>query len=229
MMQEWRYLRPRLATLAAASAIAIVVAGCSGGGADERPSLVPDSAAAAPPADTASQPESLVAVGTMECSPGQPIADQKTVLVAIASDYFAGVTAEAIPRLFYTPDARDRRQGGIWVTLEFVVDNFETVAEKKADMDSQMRDAYERLYTAGCDDLAQVDLSGRAMTAGSQVGRGGGTLKSPVVVYKTKLEISDADGIDWADKESLDFNEIWDEVLLNPRWRDELEGTGEGD
>jgi hypothetical protein len=66
------------------------------------------------------------------------------------------------------------------------------------------------------------------MTVGSQVGRGGGTLKSPVVVFKTKLEKGEADAIDWDTKESLDFNEIWDEVLLNPRWRDELEGTGEG-
>ena len=208
-----------------AGVIAILLAGCSGSDTGDPATPVPD--AAATPTTAATSP--TVPAAALECGPGQSNAEQKSVLVAIASDYFAGVTAEEIPRLFYEPDARDRRQGGIWVTLEFVVDDSEIIAEKKADMDIQMRDAYERLYTAGCDDLAQVDLSGRAMTVGSQVGRGGGFLKSPVVVFKTKLEKGEADAIDWADKESLDFNDIWDEVLLNPRWREDLDGSGEGD
>ena len=220
-MPGGRYVTHSAASLGVACAIAILLAACGGGDSDE-----PVTAAATAPTASVSSPAAPV---VLECGPGQSIAEQKAVLVAIASDYFAGVTAEEIPRLFYTPDARDRRQGGIWVTLEFVVDDSEIIAEKKADMDSQMRDAYERLYTAGCDDLAQVDLSGRAMTVGSQVGRGGGFLKSPVVVYKTKLEKSEADAIDWADKESLDFNDIWDEVLLNPRWREDLAGSGEGE
>ena len=221
-MAGGRYVTHRTASLGVACVIAILLAGCSGGDSDE--AATPAAAAAGVAATSPTVPAAV-----LECGPGQSIAEQKAVLVAIASDYFAGVTAEEIPRLFYEPDARDRRQGGIWVTLEFVVNDSEIIAEKKADMDIQMRDAYERLYTAGCSDLAQVDLSGRAMTVGSQVGRGGGVLKSPVVVYKTKLEKSEADAIDWADKESLDFNEIWDEVLLNPRWREELDGAGEGD
>jgi hypothetical protein len=219
-MSGGRYLSNRLAILSAVTVVTILTAAC--GGADE-----PDAPVAAAPTAVVSSPAVASAAGKLECDPGQPIAEQKAVLVAVASDHFDGVTAEEISRLFYTPDARDRRQGGIWVTLEFVIDDFETVAKKKSDMDMQMRDAYERLYTAGCDELTQVDLSGRAMTEGSQVGRGGGNLKSPVVVYKTKLEIGEADAVDWANKESLDFNEIWDEVLLNPRWRDELEGQGD--
>ena len=211
-----RYVTYRATSLGAAFVFAILLAGCSGSDTDEAATLALGAAAAAP-TTIGSSPD--VPVAGLECGPGQSIAEQKMILVAIASDYFSGVTVEEIPRLFYEPDARHRRQGGIWVTLEFVVDDSEIVAEKKADMDMQMRDAYEHLYTAGCDDLAQVDLSGRAMTPGSQVGRGGGSLKSPVVVFKTTLEKTEADAIDWADKESLDFNEIWDEVLLNPRWR----------
>ncbi len=216
----------RIAGLGAAGVVAILVAACSGSDTDDPATPALDAAAAAP---TAAVPASDVPAAALECDPGQSLAEQKAVLVAVASDFFAGVTVEEIPRLFYEPDARDRRQGGIWVTLEFVVDDSEIIAEKKTDMDIQMRDAYERLYTAGCDDLAQVDLSGRAMTLGSQVGRGGVSLKSPVVVFKTTLEKSEADAIDWADKESLDFNEIWDEVLLNPRWREELDGAGESE
>ena len=219
-MTGGRYVTHRAAGLGAACVFAVLLAACGGSDSDE-----PSTPAAAAPTTAATSP--AVPIAALECVEGQSIAEQKAVLVAIASDYFAGVTAEEIPRLFYVPDARDRRQGGIWVTLEFVVNDSEIIAEKKADMDLQMRDAYERLYTAGCADLAQVDLSGRAMTLGSQVGRGGGILKSPVVVYKTKLEKGEADAIDWADKESLDFNEIWDEVLLNPRWREELDGAGE--
>jgi len=219
-----RYVTRRTASLGAACVFAILLAACGGDDTDEPATPVPDAAAAAP---TTSVSGSDVPAAALECGPGQSNAEQKAVLVAIASDYFAGVTVEEIPRLFYTPDARDRRQGGIWVTLEFVVNDSDIIAEKKADMDIQMRDAYERLYTAGCDDLAQVDLSGRAMTLGSQVGRGGGALKSPVVVFKTKLEKGEADAIDWSDKESLDFNDIWDEVLLNPRWREELDGAGD--
>ena len=220
MMPGSRYIRHRAVTIGASYVIVILLGACSGSDTDEPATPAPDAAAAA------SSPTVQAAAEALKCGPGSSAAEQKLVLVAIASDYFGGVTAEEIPRLFYTPDARDRRQGGIWVTLEFVVDDSESIAEKKADMDQQMMDAYERLYTAGCGDLAQVDLSGRAMTVGSQIGRGGGTLKSPVVVFKTKLEKREADAIDWGNKASLDFNEIWDNVLLNPRWRDELEGTG---
>lgn len=50
----------------------------------------------------------------------------------------------------------------------------------------------------------------------------------PVVVFKTKLVRDVADTIDWANKESLDFNEIWDTLLLNPRWREELKDLEDG-
>ena len=34
--------------------------------------------------------------------------------------------------------------------------------------------------------------------------------------------------VDWANKESLDFNEIWDNVLLNLTWKRELAEEAEG-
>jgi hypothetical protein len=37
-----------------------------------------------------------------------------------------------------------------------------------------------------------------------------------------------AETIDWANKEALDFNEIWDTLLLNPIWRRELKAAQEG-
>jgi hypothetical protein len=50
----------------------------------------------------------------------------------------------------------------------------------------------------------------------------GETIPRPSIVYKTRLKRDIADSVVWADKESLDFDEIWDVLLLNPRWRDEL-------
>ena len=44
----------------------------------------------------------------------------------------------------------------------------------------------------------------------------------PGVVFKTRLQREAANEIDWANKEGLDFNDIWDTLLLNPAWRKEL-------
>ena len=50
----------------------------------------------------------------------------------------------------------------------------------------------------------------------------GRTGVTQAVVYRTRLKKETAEGIDWAAKESLDFNEIWDTLLLNRRWREAL-------
>ena len=47
-------------------------------------------------------------------------------------------------------------------------------------------------------------------------------------VFKTRLKRDVAETIDWANKLNLDFNEIWDELLLNIRWRDELREAAAG-
>ena len=107
------------------------------------------------------------------------------------------------------------------MVLEFNGDEFETVALKKAALDARMRDAYEALYTAGCEDLAQVDLASYQVAL-VKVSMMGETIPRPSIVFKTRLKRGVADTIDWADKDSLIFDDIWDTLLLNPRWRDEL-------
>ena len=107
------------------------------------------------------------------------------------------------------------------MVLEFNGDELETVHLRKAALDRQMRDAYEALFTARCEDLAQADLASY-QNALVKVSTMGETKPLPSIVFKTRLKRDIADTVVWADKESLDFDEIWDVLLLNPRWRDEL-------
>jgi hypothetical protein len=199
------------------------------------PTTAPDTATAADPTATtapASEPEATavavlpavdvpVTVSTSRCAAGLSLAEQKAQLVVIAKELFAGETTEGENRLKFDPDARDQRSGGIWVTLEFSGNERGTVTQKKAALDSQMRDAFDALFNSGCDQLAWVDLTGihRAIV---KVGQMGETIPVPAPVFKTRLKRDGADAVDWANKEALDFNEIWDELLLNIRWRDEL-------
>ena len=85
-----------------------------------------------------------------------------------------------------------------------------------------MQDAYEVLYSVGCEDLAQVDLTARSMAVAIG-GIEGGVVQSLAAVYKTRLTREAADAVDWSSKDSLHFNEIWETLLLNVRWKRELE------
>jgi hypothetical protein len=147
--------------------------------------------------------------------------EQKVQLVAIAKELFALNTLEGGNRLKFDPDARDHRSGGIWLTLEFLGNEQGTVTQKKAALDNQMRDAYDALFNSGCDQLAWVDLTGiqRAIV---KVGQMGETIPVPAPVFKTRLKRAEADSVNWANKGALDFNQIWDELLLNIRWRDAI-------
>jgi hypothetical protein len=112
--------------------------------------------------------------------------------------------------------------------VEFNGDELESVTLKKAALNRRMRDAYEALYTAGCADLAQVDLASyqNALVKVSMMGE---TIPRPSIVFKTRLDRDVADTIVWADKASLDFDDIWDTLLLNPRWRAELREAEAGE
>jgi len=160
-------------------------------------------------------------VSSIRCAAGLSLEEQKVQLVAIAKELFAGETTEGEDRLKFDPDARDQRSGGIWVTLEFLGNERGTVTQKKAALDQQMRDAYDALFNSGCDQLSWVDLTGihRAIV---KVGQMGETTPVPAPVFKTRLKRAEADSIDWANKSALDFNQVWDELLLNIRWRDAL-------
>ena len=160
-------------------------------------------------------------VSSIRCAAGLSLEEQKVQLVAIAKELFALKTIEGGNRLKFDPDARDHRSGGIWLTLEFLGNEQGTVTQKKAALDNQMRDAYDALFNSGCDQLAWVDLTGiqRAIV---KVGQMGETIPVPAPVFKTRLKRAEADSVDWANKGALDFNQIWDELLLNIRWRDAI-------
>lgn len=189
--------------------------------------------AAEPVATPAKEPESVetpaavvAAVPTVVivipegCAPGASTDEQKDRLKAIAAAMFPGITNAERRRLQFDPEARDHRQGGIWIVVEFNGDELETIVMRKAALDHQMRDTYDALFNSGCDELSQVDLTGiqEAVTT-REIGN---SVVTPVVVFKTRLTRTVADGVDWANKEELDFNDIWNELLINPRWRKEL-------
>ena len=158
------------------------------------------------------------------CTPGMSADEQKKVLVDIGEQLFDGATAHdgETERLHYAPDARDRRQGGVWVVIEYNGDEAGTVAEKKAGIESHMRDAYEMFFNAGCDELTQVDIGARMVATGAGVI--GPMAQTLAVVFKTRMQSEDAAAINWADKDTIDFSQVWNELLLNTRWRDELRG-----
>ena len=158
------------------------------------------------------------------CTPGMSADEQKKVLVDIGEQLFGGATTHdgEITRLHYAPDARDRRQGGVWVVIEYNGDEAATVVEKKAGIDAHMREAYEIFFNAGCDELMQVDIGARMVATGAGVI--GPMAQTLAVVFKTRMQIEDAVAINWADKDNIDFSQVWNELLLNTRWRDELRG-----
>ena len=154
------------------------------------------------------------------CAPGSSTDVQKAKLIEIAAAMFPGITNKERRRLQFDPEARDHRQGGLWLVVEFNGDELETVVMKKAALDGQMRDTYDALFNSGCDELVQVDLTGiqEALTT-REIGF---SVVTPVVVFKTRLALDVAGGVDWANKQDLNFNEIWNQLLINPRWRKEL-------
>ena len=174
--------------------------------------------------DTASPTPTAVPQQVVETPSPQPWGDgtlsidqQKERLVAITRELFAGETEENLARLAIDPDARNHRQGGIHLVIEINGDEYEDVAKNKAELDRWMRDAYEVLFTAG-HELTETTISARMRAIDGRVG------VTQAVVYRTRLKKEPAEGIDWAAKESLDFNEIWDTLLLNRRWREALGG-----
>ena len=179
------------------------------------------SATEAPKIETAAASPAIQIVLPDGCAPGASSQEQKTKLVEIAQAVFPGNNNEERPRLQFEPDARDHRRGGVWLTLEFNGDEFETIAEKKTALDIQMRVAYEALFTSGCDELNWVDLTAISKTL-THPGEYGKVTKLSVVVFKTRLKKEVAETVDWSNAETLDFNEIWDNLLLNPSWAKEL-------
>ncbi len=143
---------------------------------------------------------------------------QKAKLLEIAHDLFEGITnSEERPRLQQIPQARDSRRGGIWVVIDFNGDEFDSLLVKKTRLDLQMRDAYDAFYNAGCVDLGEVSIT--AIQKEITTREIGASVLVPVVVFKTKMTKAQAEEVDWANKDEIDFNEVWRVEVLNPRWR----------
>lgn len=236
----------RIVAIVVVGLAALAVAACGSGSTDEAADTTPSPTsvpaventpvAAVPTAATTSQAKesaqptaapqpAAVMIETAPCTPGASLEEQKATLAAAANAQFQGNTREDLPRLPYGADVRDHRQGGLWVVVEFRGDELETIADRKAALDRQMIEAYAAIFGAGCDDLKWVDLSGlqRAIV---KVGMMGDPASPQVPVFKTRMTAEEAEEVDWDNRHSLDFSDIWKELLLNPRWRDELKETG---
>ncbi len=172
--------------------------------------------------------------GLEGCASGASKDDQKAALVGMAKSFFAGNTAydEERPRITHLggtavePTARDdRRSGGIRLIIEFNGDDNGEVAEKKASLDLWMRETYNALYNAGCDLLTIVEMSGY----GEALGRHpiGPAALSWAIVFKTRMTKDVAESVDWANKDNLNFDDIWETMILNFRWEQALKGGGE--
>ncbi len=144
---------------------------------------------------------------------------QKELLSALVQEWFVGVNNLDRPRLKLLPDVRDNRRGGILIHIEINGDEYDTTTKKKAELDILMRDTYELIYTTGYE-VTEVAITAvmngvRHITAKS-------ASIEPIQAFRSRLRGDAAATVDWANKDSLDFNEIWDNVLLNTAWKREL-------
>ena len=221
---------PTAASTAAPTAVPTTAATAPTDASTAAPTAVPTTAAAEPIAiptlancdpTATTHPAERAKPASSELS----IEEQKKALIAIVNERLSGSNNKELPRLKIPPDARDHRQGGIWVTIEFNSDFLDTIPESKDCLDILMRDTYEALFTAGFD-LTWVDMTALGETIVRAKGRSG---IAPAQVIKTRLTHDVAETIDWANKESLDFDEIWNTLLISPVWRRALKEAQEGD
>ncbi len=200
------------------------------------PADSPTPASEATPQAEASEPEAIpdwAYTSSMEPTKHHGTCDgldydaQKEKLVEIAYELFAGVTNfEERQRLQQIPNARDSRRGGIWLVIDFNGDEFDSLLVKKNRLDLQMRDAYDAFYNAGCADLGEVSIT--AIQKEVTTREVGPSTITPIVVFKTKMTKAQADEVDWENKDDIDFNEVWRQEVLNPRWREGLRELQEG-
>ena len=154
-----------------------------------------------------------------------PADQQIAKLSELVQGHLTGMNNIQRPRLNIPPDVRDdSRRGGIVVNIELNGDEYESIVQRKEELDRLMRDTYHVLYASGYH-IVEATIS--AVMMGKSHRRK--SVQAPVTVYKTRLKQAAAEGIEWDDKENLDFNEIWDTLLLSPTWKTELkEAQGGG-
>ena len=174
------------------------------------------------PAPVATRPPVVV---EMQPRSDLPTDQQIAKLSELVQGHLTGMNNIERPRLNIPPDVRDdSRRGGIVVNIELNGDEYTSIVQRKEELDKLMRDTYHVLYASGYQ-LVEATIS--AVMMGKSHRRK--SIQAPVTVYKTRLKQAAAEGIDWDDKEDLDFNEIWDTLLLSPTWKSELkEAQGGG-
>ena len=111
------------------------------------------------------------------------------------------------------------------IHIEINGDEYDSTTLKKAELDKLMRDTYEIIYGTGYE-VTEVAIT--AIMNGIFNAVVGGTATGRVQAFRSRLRDDAAAIVDWANKESLDFNEIWDNVLLNLTWKRELAEEAEG-
>ena len=218
-------------------ALAVALAGCSGDTEEpaaptqpasasssktEAPTAGPTQAPAASAAETptVARPTAVPAPPPSRLASELPTDPNFPELSNIVIAHLSGMNNIDRPRLNLPPDIReDQRRGGIVVNIEFNGDEYDTTTQKKAELDRIMRDTYEVVFTSGYE-VAEVTMTAIMIGAIRRVV--GGTADGPIAVYKTRLKRDDAEAVGWSDKENLDFNEVWDTLILNPAWKRDL-------
>jgi hypothetical protein len=167
----------------------------------------------------AAEPTPLPALSPLPPASEVSYDQQKELLSTLVQEWFVGENNSERPRLKLIPDVRDNRRGGILVHIEINGDEYDTTTTKKAELDKLMRDTYELIYTTGYEvtevAITAIMLGVRHMTAKS-------ASIEPVQAFRSRLRGDAAATVDWANKENLDFNEIWETMLLNTAWKREL-------
>ena len=172
----------------------------------------------------AAEPTPLPALSPLPPASEVSYDQQKELLSTLVQEWFVGENNSERPRLKLIPDVRDNRRGGILVHIEINGDEYDTTTTKKAELDKLMRDTYELLYTTGYE-VTEVAIT--AIMTGVVRPIIGSVAEGRIQVFRSRLRGDAASTVDWANKESLDFNEIWETVLLNVLWKRELAAEAE--
>ena len=169
---------------------------------------------------TAVQDKSIDAV--LKCTPELSLEKQKHILIALADRQLEGFTKHnsVKPRIYFPTQARDRRQGGIWIVVEYNIDDYGNVPQNKTAAETEIRNIFHLLYTAGCSDLQEVHVTARGKELATM--RSGPQQSDHVLLLKMRLKREKADTVDWENKNSIDFKDVWDVLLFNTGWRRKL-------
>jgi hypothetical protein len=165
-----------------------------------------------------------------ELSPIPPVSEvtydqQKELLSTLVKEWYSGQNNLEMPRLKLPPDVRDNRRGGILIHIEINGDEYDSYTLRKAELDRLMRDTYEVIYGTGYE-VTEVAIT--AIMTGTIRRVVGGIAEGRIQAFRSRLRGDAAATVDWANKEAIDFNEIWDTVLLNTIWKRELEAEAGG-